>query len=212
MSTGRLGAGDTAVQPTIFDAKGDLLTATAADTPAIRTIGTNGHVLTADSTEATGMKWAAAAGGGKLLQVVYADYGTQTIVSSTSYTDTGGTISITPTLSTSKVLILVSLAAGLNRASSAGVAGQFRLLRGATEVWTTGSTNNDSLQLIAGAGSGGEQIWYGLIPINYLDSPATTSSITYKIQSRLQSTANSAIFVHQASSTKSNYLALEIGV
>jgi len=59
MSTGRLGAGDTAVQPTIFDAKGDLLTATAADTPAIRTIGTNGHVLTADSTEATGMKWAA---------------------------------------------------------------------------------------------------------------------------------------------------------
>jgi hypothetical protein len=41
MSTGRLGAGDTAIQPTIFDAKGDLLVATAADTPARLAVGTN---------------------------------------------------------------------------------------------------------------------------------------------------------------------------
>jgi hypothetical protein len=39
MSIGRLGAGDTAIQPTIFDAKADLLTATAADTPARLTVG-----------------------------------------------------------------------------------------------------------------------------------------------------------------------------
>jgi len=62
MSTGRLGAGDTAIQPTIFDAKGDLLTATAADTPARLAVGANDTVLTADSSTATGLKWAAPAG------------------------------------------------------------------------------------------------------------------------------------------------------
>jgi hypothetical protein len=39
MSTGRLGAGDTAIQPTILNAKGDLIAATAADTPAALTVG-----------------------------------------------------------------------------------------------------------------------------------------------------------------------------
>jgi hypothetical protein len=61
MSTGRLGAGDTAIQPTIFDAKADILTATAADTPARLAVGSNDTVLTADSSTATGLKWAAAA-------------------------------------------------------------------------------------------------------------------------------------------------------
>ena len=52
-----------AIQNTIVDAKGDLIAATASDTPARLAIGTNGQVLTADSAEATGMKWATAASG-----------------------------------------------------------------------------------------------------------------------------------------------------
>jgi hypothetical protein len=44
---------------TILDAKGDLISATAADTPARLAVGTNGQVLTADSTTSTGLKWAA---------------------------------------------------------------------------------------------------------------------------------------------------------
>lgn len=49
-----------AIQNAIVDAKGDLIAATAADTPARLAVGTNGQVLTADSTTATGLKWAAA--------------------------------------------------------------------------------------------------------------------------------------------------------
>jgi hypothetical protein len=53
-----------AVAKSIVDAKGDLIAATAADTVSRLAVGTNGQVLTADSAEATGMKWAAAGGGG----------------------------------------------------------------------------------------------------------------------------------------------------
>jgi hypothetical protein len=49
----------TAIDPlVILDAKGDLITATAADTPARLAVGTNGQTLVADSSTSTGLKWA----------------------------------------------------------------------------------------------------------------------------------------------------------
>lgn len=64
MTIGRLPSIEGGIQPTIVTAKGDLIAATAASTPARLAVGANDTVLTADSSTATGLKWAAAAGGG----------------------------------------------------------------------------------------------------------------------------------------------------
>lgn len=84
-----------AIQNAIVDAKGDLIAATAADTPARLAVGTNGQVLTADSAEATGLKWASAASGG------------MTLLSTTTLSGATTTISVAPT-GYINLLILVS--------------------------------------------------------------------------------------------------------
>jgi len=160
-----------AIQNAIVDAKGDLIAATAADTPARLAVGSNGQVLTADSTTATGIKWANPAGGGKVLQVVNAVYSTSASTSSATLADTGLTATITPTLSTSKILVLVNHN-GVGK--SGNLAGRIRLLRGATEILFMDSliayTNTTTTNYIGGVGA------------TYLDSPATTSATTYKTQ------------------------------
>jgi hypothetical protein len=60
------------VAMTDYTAKGDILAGSAASSPdALHIAGTSGYVLTADSAEVTGMKWAAAAGGGDMLRTTY---------------------------------------------------------------------------------------------------------------------------------------------
>jgi len=58
-----------AIQNSIVDAKGDIIAATADNTPARLAVGTNGQVLTADSTQSTGLIWAtpSTSGGGLTL-------------------------------------------------------------------------------------------------------------------------------------------------
>jgi len=58
MAIGRV-PGETGIQPTIVDAKGDIIAATAADSVTRLAVGSNNQVLTADSATATGLKWAA---------------------------------------------------------------------------------------------------------------------------------------------------------
>jgi hypothetical protein len=67
------------VNNTLIDAKGDIITATAADTPARLAVGANDTVLTAASGEATGLKWATPSGGAPWLvqKVVNNWYGVQ---------------------------------------------------------------------------------------------------------------------------------------
>lgn len=76
-----------AIAKSLVDAKGDLIVATADNTPARLAVGaTNGHVLTVDSGETAGVKWAAAAGGGSM-----------TLLSTTSLSSSSTSVSITNT-------------------------------------------------------------------------------------------------------------------
>jgi hypothetical protein len=70
-----------AIQNAIVDAKGDLIGATAADTPARLAVGANGTVLTADSTAATGLAWAAPASGSLTLLSTTSLTGAYTLIS-----------------------------------------------------------------------------------------------------------------------------------
>jgi hypothetical protein len=167
-----------AIATSIVDAKGDLIAATADNTVSRLAVGTNGHVLTADSAAATGMKWAAAAGGGKVLQVVNASSTTATTITSGTYTDSTVTASITPTSATSKILVLADFPIYLLKtASGTYVEGDIRLNRGATEIAACG-------QLIEGASASAMGIIHKQT-FMVMDSPATTSSTTYMVQGRI---------------------------
>jgi len=73
-----------AIQNSIVTAKGDIIGATAASTPARLAVGTNGQILQADSTASTGLKWATPTGSS--LTIAQIASGTMPAASSLSLT------------------------------------------------------------------------------------------------------------------------------
>jgi hypothetical protein len=192
----------TASDQTPLTTKGDLLGFSTLD--ARIPIGTNGHILTADSTESLGLKWAAPAGGGKVLQVVSGTNSTLKSIASTTMTDTNLTLNITPTSATSKVLVLITQHAYTSR-SAVALSSGIRLLRDATAIYSL--TENAHFLSTTAATTELATIH----SIAYLDSPATTSATTYKTQGRVGTTANSQQVSFQLDSQPSSIVLLEIG-
>ena len=204
MSTGRLGAGDTAIQPTIFDAKGDLIVATAADTPARLAVGSANQVLTVDSSTATGLKWAAPAAGGKVLQVVSASTSTNVTVASTTFADSGLTCSITPSATTSKILAIIQQNLYTTRDPADRTFAKLRFMRGATALFS-------SDYFFGTRSSSATREAVGTLAVTWLDSPSTTSATTYKTQIAALDTANFGEVKGQYGSSTSSIILLEIG-
>ena len=169
--SGGVPAWTTTADVTPLTTKGDLFTFDTAD--ARLGVGTNGQTLVADSAEATGLKWATPAGGGKVLQVVMGTTATAVSNSTTTAADTTLTATITPSSATSKVLVLVMHNGCYKEVGNQDSSLYLNLLRGATSIivfetqlgWTQVSG-----RLTVASGT------------NYLDSPATTSATTYKTQ------------------------------
>ena len=108
---------------------------------------------------------------GNVLQVVNATYGFQVSSTANTYTDSGLSASITPSATSSKILVLVSHPS-IQRSAANNYAA-IVLLRGASIIETLNAQflyTNTSL------------LFEGAIHHTYLDSPGSTSSLTYKTQ------------------------------
>jgi len=113
-------------------------------------------------------------GGGGIIQVVQGSYSTQTSFTTGSYADTGLTASITPTSSASKILIIVHHASCSKDTTSSSGRFDTILLRGSTEITKFGDNDAYTATTVDNH--------IGTVSTTYLDSPATTSTVTYKTQ------------------------------
>jgi hypothetical protein len=200
---------DNAIPKSTITTKGDLIVGTGSGTFVRQGVGANGTVLTADSAEADGVKWATPAGGGKVLQVVYASYSTSTATTSTTYSDSGLSATITPSAATSKVLVLTAQTLSMDR-SAGGLYSKLKLLRGTTDILTVGNTSF-GMEVYA-TGTTALDI-RSTQPVNYLDSPNTTSATTYKTQIACsqQPGGPTVTITAQKDSVVSTMILLEIG-
>ena len=141
----------------------------------------SGQVVTA--TSATAMDFQAA-GGGKIGQVVQSSVITANqTVTSTSFVDvTSVTVNITPSATSSKVLILAHI--GYQNPSSSRYWNP-TILRDSTNLGDSsegfGRYYNDTTGNV------------GTVELHYLDSPSTTSAVTYKVQALVQDASYSTI-------------------
>jgi hypothetical protein len=121
------------------------------------------------------------ADGGKILQIVQSTKTDTDSMTGKTFDDLGLSVTITPSSSTSKVLILCSASIG----ASTGYDVSLRLVKGSTPVFIGDAAGNRTQSTTVFTGNWTTAVYARQnVAINYLDSPATTSATTYKIQAR----------------------------
>ena len=140
------------------------------------------------------------ASSGVVLQVVNATYATQTTNSTTTYADTGITATITPKFSTSKILVLINIGEAQKTAANANNDMSINLVRNGTQI----------VQLTQEALLTGTAIALNMpLSLQYYDSPASTSALTYKCQFKNNDNNGASVQV-QVSSVASTITLMEI--
>ena len=128
---------------------------------------TNGYALTAQSGNTGGLTWAEI-GGGKILQVIQGTDTTELSTTSTSLVDTGLSVNITPSSSSNKILVLADVQGQMG--ANVGWGGS--IVRGSTVILETNTYSN----------YGGDSQQNMRSSYVKLDSPSSTSELTYKTQ------------------------------
>ena len=137
---------------------------------------------------------------GKVLQVVNGVSSTEIVHTNNSWTSAGVALSITPSATTSKILVICNMT-GVGKASSNTWAA-FRLLRDSTNIVANfeergGSTGGSDANKVAG------------VSVTFLDTPSSTSALSYNVQ--IQSGGNSSYAQVGNSNSKSTITLMEIG-
>ena len=135
---------------------------------------------------------------GHVLQVINGVKTGSFTTTSTSFVDTGLTASITPSATSSKIAVLVGCNAGHN-AAAASMA--LKLMRNTTDLnlWLCESG------AYLGTTQFANEFGYHL---NYLDSPATTSAVTYKIQ--IKAPSANTVYFSSGTYTTSSIMLMEV--
>lgn len=141
---------------------------------------------------------------GNILQVVQQVYSTSTNLTSTSYTATGLSQAITPTSTSSKILVIVNLSAETFQQGANGTEAFLQITKGGSEIAFK------RVNAYMGTASNG----YYAYPIDgnmmFLDSPNTTSATTYAVNGKLSTTSNSFTMRISLGSSDSTLTLMEI--
>ena len=160
---------------------GNIISYDTSGNPVAVATGSSGQVLTSAGAGAI-PSFQAAAAGGKILQVVGADTSTEVTNTSNSYATSGLSKAITPSATSSKILVLVGSnfrVAGDGSASNVNREGKVAIFRGSVsgtllQQQIIGITN------ISASSSSGNQSTNS-ISFAFLDSPSTTNATTYTV-------------------------------
>jgi len=117
---------------------------------------------------------------GAVVQVVQGSYGDATVVNSTTYTSIGLSVNITPTSTSSKILISYDVHAAAYGGSESA---HLRIYRDSTSVYV-GNTRGSRTPATSAVGGDASSSAIYMQSNTYLDSPSTTSQITYEIKCR----------------------------
>jgi len=120
---------------------------------------------------------------GQVLQIVQGSTSSRVQITSNSYADTNLTATITPSSTSSKILIIISQNIGSYCSDNSGVEGDLQIVRNSTSIFTSLNVLNAR----AGLGASGELRIAAQHGFTYLDSPATTSATIYKTQIKMLS-------------------------
>jgi hypothetical protein len=140
---------------------------------------------------------------GSILQVVTASTSTEVANTTATMTDTGLSVNITPSSATNKILVFVSQPYRTARDGTSAY-GSIILLRDSTQI--TGIPKTTGGGFLFGYGSTGITTadTRGVYSVTYLDSPTTTSQVTYKTQMAVNSANNNAFIETQENGTTDN--------